>query len=472
MDIEKTVKKLQKDTNNSSDITYRIKYINNKKIYIIYISSLVGDTKVSDFIVRSLDNIDEKYVNDIDIYPIIKNDIDSFKVKETNDYMEMWNLLSSGFTLVLIENSDNNYLLFETRRNLFRGIDMPKTENNNRGPMDCFVENIETNIGLIRRRIKEQKLWIDDNEVGKYTKTKVSVLYLENLVDKNLLNKLNETIKKIDIDKLINSGSLKNLIQKENKDIFPTILSSERPDVACESILQGKIVIIVDNSPFVLILPSVLNDFFKTSDDNYGKSINVTTTRILRYLSFFISLFTPAIYIAITNFNQEMLPTDLISSFAAQREAVPFPALIESIIMVIAFELLRESDIRKGSFASSSISIVGALILGEAAVNAGIVSPIMIIVIATTAICSLPFSEPELINGLRLYRFIFMFSAVFLGIFGVVIAFAMFLSKMTRLTSFGKPYLTPYAPTYLSGLKDSIIKLPIRKQSNTKKEEI
>ena len=231
----------------------------------------------------------------------------------------------------------------------------------------------------------------------------------------------------------------------------------------CNCLLEGKVAIVVDNSPYVLVIPVMLNDFFKTIEDLYGKSINVSFTRIIKYIAFFISILTPALYIAITTYNQEMIPTDLLVSFATQRDGVPFPAFFEAIMMMIAFEILRESDIRVPNPAGSALSIVGALILGDAAVSAGIVSPIMIIIIAITAISSLPFSEFEFTNAIRLYRLIFMLGAAFMGLIGVVVVGIFFIIKLASTKSFGKPYLIPFAPTYIEGLKNSIIKFPLRK---------
>jgi spore germination protein KA len=328
--------------------------------------------------------------------------------------------------------------------------------------MDAFVEDMQTNIGLIRRRIKDNNFWAENIEVGRYTKTKVSILYINTITKKETVEKVKKLINNIDIDGIISAGTIKNLIEKENKSVFPTIISTERPDNVCQSLLKGKIVIMTDTSPYALILPSVFNDYFITTEDSFSKSLNISLTRIIRYIAFFISLLTPAIYIAITTYNQEILPTQLLISFSSQRVSVPFPAIIEALIMIIAFEILRESDLRIPTFTSSALSIVGTLILGEAAVNAGIVSPIMIIVIAITSISALLFTEPELINGLRWYRFLFMIGASVMGIYGVIIVFIYFIIKMTSLDSFGVPYFYPYTPISISGLKNSIIKFPTK----------
>ena len=271
-------------------------------------------------------------------------------------------------------------------------------------------------------------------------------------------------INKINIDGILSSGIIKNLIEKENKSIFPIIMSTERPYMACKYLLNGNAVILVDNDPFALILPISLNDFFFSEEDEYSGSINTSFSRIIRYICFIISLITPALYIAITTYNQEIIPTPLLLSIAGQRENVPFSAFIEAILMIFSFDILRESDLKMPNFANSSLSIVGALILGDAAVSAGIVSPIMIIVVAITSISSLAFSEPELINSLRWYRLIFMLGASFFGIYGLVLVGLYFLITTISTKSFTLPYLSPFAPINISQLKDSIISYPIKKR--------
>jgi len=346
---------------------------------------------------------------------------------------------------------------------LTRSIDKPSTDNTLRGPMDAFVENIQTNLGLIKRRIKSNNLWIKENIIGRYTNTKTCILYLNGVCEKEIVDKTDKMLKKIDIDGIVNSGTIKNLIDKETKSLFPTIMTTERPDKVCDALLSGKIVILVDGSPFALILPSVLNDFLKTMEDTYSKNINITFTRIIRYIALIITLLTPALYIALITYNQEILPTEFLISFASQRGSVPFPAFIEALLMAIAFEILRESDLRMPNFSSSSLSIVGALILGEAAVSAGIVSPIMIIVIALTAISGLILNEPDMVNGIRWYRILFMIGASFMGIIGIIAIFIYMITKLSSLYSFGKPYLIPFSPIDFTGLKNSIIKFPTKK---------
>lgn len=450
--MNEIINRIKKETNNQDNIIYRKKKILHKNIYIIFNETLSASDKISNFVIRSLNRIH------IPTYKNIINKISNFKYKEITTYEEIVYYLNSGFTILLISN--NKYIALETKKDLSRGISTPVTENTSRGALDAFTENIENNIGLLKRRIKSNDLWIKNYKLGKYTETSTCLIYIKSIANEELVNKVDKLIKNIDIDGIIASGTIRNLIEKENQNFFPNIISTEKPYTAVRYLLQGNVIIMIDNDPFVLILPSTLNDYFTSEEDDYNKSINVTITRIIRYLTFAITLLTPGIYIAITTYNQEILPTQLLISIAAQRENVPFSALVEAILMTISFEILRESDLKLPSFANSALSIVGALILGEAAVSAGIVSPIMIIIIAITAISSLIFIEPQFTTGLRIYRFCFMISGAIFGIHGILLMFILMLTKLASYDYLGIPYLTPFAPTITADLKDSIVKFP------------
>lgn len=459
--IEEIVQRLKKDTNSLSDIIYRKKVIHGKKLYIIYNEPLTASDKISDFIVRSLNKIAGHKLTALNLFDHIKNDISNFKVTTISNYQDLCYYMHAGFTIILMEGQEEG-LALETKADISRGITTPETENTLRGSKDAFIENYQINLGLIKRRIKTNDLWIENLSLGKYTNTQIGVLSIHGVVKPHLVDLVIKKLKKINISGILNSDMIKNLIEKENKSLFPTIMTTERPDVVASSLMAGKVAIVVDNSPYVLLVPTVMNDLFKTMEDVYGKSLNVTFTRILKFMAFWIALLTPAIYISLITYNQEMVPTDLLVSFATQRDGVPFPAFFEAFLMMISFEILREADLRVPSFSGSALSIVGALILGEAAVSAGIVSPIMIIVIALTAISSLPFNEAEMINALRWYRILFMLGGSILGVIGVLVVLIGFITKLASTRSFGTPYLAPYAPIDIAGLKNSFIKFPLR----------
>ena len=421
---------------------------------------------MSNFIYRSLDHIEKIYQEKELLYDVIKNNISNIKIKEINNYQDICKYLNNGFVILLIE--DDYSLALEVKKNLTRSIEKPMTETTIRGAMDSFTENIETNIGLIKRRLKTNKLWNEDMELGKYTKNKISILTIKGLTDSkikdNIINKLNS----LEIDGVTDTGTLKHLIENETKTIFPTSITTERPDKVVSSLLRGKTVIIIDNCPFALIMPVDINDFFLSQDDKDSNYINNSLTRILRYLAFFITVLTPGIYIALTTFNQEMIPLELLTSFASQRSTVPFPAFFEALLMFVSFEILRESDYRIPNVSNSALSIVGALILGEAAVNAGIVSPIMIIIVAITAISALVIVEPELSNAIKWYRILFMLGGTTIGIFGIFIVFIIFTTNLCSINSYGKSFTMPFTPIN-SDIKNSIIKFPLLKRNKRNK---
>ena len=462
----KIINKLKEETNNSSYIVYREKYINNIKIDIIYNEVLTDQDKMSNFIYRSLDHIEKIYQEKELLYDVIKNNISNIKIKEINNYQDICKYLNNGFVILLIE--DDYSLALEVKKNLTRSIEKPMTETTIRGALDAFTENIETNVGLIKRRLKTNKLWNEDMELGKYTKNKISILTIKGLTNSkikdNIINKLNS----LEIDGVTDTGTLKHLIENETKTIFPTSITTERPDKVVSSLLRGKTVIIIDNCPFVLIMPVDINDFFLSQDDKDSNYINNSLTRILRYLAFSITVLTPGIYIALTTFNQEMIPLELLTSFASQRSTVPFPAFFEALLMFISFEILRESDYRIPNVSNSALSIVGALILGEAAVNAGIVSPIMIIIVAITAISALVIVEPELSNAIKWYRIFFMLGGTTIGIFGIFIVFIIFTTNLCSINSYGKSFTMPFTPIN-SDIKNSIIKFPLLKRNKRNK---
>lgn len=460
-DIEKVFKTIKNKYGNSSDIVTRIIEKNNKKIGYVYLESVSSDDKISNFLNKSIVNL-EKNKLFTSLYTTISNSIFNSHLKSCNTYEELFCYLSSGFTAI-ITNDKNKAIVVETKACLDRGVSESSSETIVRGPKDSFTENHSTNLGLIRKRIKDENLWYEDVLVGRRTKTKVTVAYIKDIVEDYKINIILDKLNNIDIDGILDSGYIRELIEGNEKTIFPKVISSERPDLACTSLLNGKIVILVENTPFVLILPALLTDFIHSPEDNYQKPVNVSFSRIVRTICFFLALITPALYIALMTFNQEIIPDQLLISLAIQREGVPFPTVIEVLIFMITFDVLREADIHSPSFSGSAMNVVGALILGDAAVAAGVVSPIVIIIVATTSISELVFYDIDIIDGIREWRFIFVAASTFLGIIGFTAIFIIFIAKMCSIECLGTPYLTPFSPLNIKGLKDSIIRVSRKK---------
>ena len=418
----------------------------NKIINVLFLESLSSGDKVNDYVLKNLTN--KNKIRDINSHiagPNTKN----IEINEIDFYLE------NGFTIIIF---GNQILAVETRAEIIRAVGTPESESSINGPKDAFNENYQVNIGLIKRRLKTSSLRIDNITLGRRTKTTIGILYCRDIVEDKMLNELKTRLSQIDIDGIIDSENLALLLSKNDKANFPTIKKTERPDLTASSLLEGKIAIVVDNSCYVLILPAFFIDFINPQSDNYTKSGNINFVKILRLLCFFISMMAPSIYIALINYNQESIPTSLLINFSQQRDGVPFPALVEALITILTCEILRESDLRFPNAYGSAISILGALVLGEAAVSAGIVSPIMIIVIATTFISSLIFTEYDVITALRHYRFVFLFSAALYGIIGVLLALLYFLIRINDIYSFGKPYFFPIAPFDKTYFKKSVVR--------------
>lgn len=457
MNNSERIKTIKKALGNSSDIVIREL---SDKISYIYLESVSSDDKISDFLVRSLVDIDT-----VDnLFHKVKNEIYNSHVEILENLNDCYYYLASGYTCLFI-HQQKNYLVIETKLKLDRGITESTSEPLIRGPKDSFTENHAINLGLIRKRIKDPRLRINELKLGRRTNSKVAMIYIEDIAKKESVKEIQDTLKKIDIDGILDTGYLQDFLEKQNKSFFPKMISTERPDLSCQGLLNGKIVILVENSPYALILPAVLIDFFKNSEDYYQKNSNATFSRILKFIAFIITIMTPALYIALMTFNQEMIPDQLLISLATQRSQVPFPTFIEVIIFVIIFEILREADIKSPSANGASMSIVGALILGDAAVAAGIVSPFVIIVVAITSICELVFTDMDFINAIRQWRLLFIFSTVLTGMMGIVVAGLILIIKLASLEPLHTPYLIPYSPFNVSGIEDSITVLPTNKRN-------
>lgn len=345
--------------------------------------------------------------------------------------------------------------------NLFRNISTVQGEVSVTGPKDSFIEDIETNIGVMKMRIGSINTEIINK--GRFTNTKIVIMSINGITSKKLINNIKRQIKKINIDGIIDSSYLKYNLEK-NEQLFPTIILTERPDKCEMALLDGKIVIMVDHSPYALILPSFFIDYFHTIDDYYQKGIHVSFIRIVRLLAFLISILTPALYIAVTTRNYNLIPMDLLLVLKAGRTFVPFPAYLEAIFMIICFEILKESDLRMSVTNGSAVSILGGLILGDAAVAAGIVSPIMIIVIAISSISSFVFSSIEFIQVIRFYKIFLLLLASFLGILGLFIGIIYLLWSIINTDCFGYPYFYPIIPFSNNTLLDSFIKKDTNKR--------
>ncbi|MCC3376849.1 spore germination protein [Cohnella sp. REN36] len=341
-----------------------------------------------------------------------------------------------------------------------RNVSEPTNQTVVRGPKESFTENLRTNTALIRRKIKDPALTLEERKIGRRTKTAVAMMFIQGIASDSVVREVRQRLDRIDTDAILESGYIEEFIQDEKITVFPTVQNSERPDSVAAALLEGHVALIVDGTPHVLVVPALFIQFMQASEDYYQRSDIGTLIRIIRYIGLFIALFGPALYIAITTFHQEMLPTQLLISLAAQREGVPFPAFIEGLMMEITYEILREAGIRMPRAVGQAVSIVGTLVIGQAAVEAGIVSPAMVIVVSITAISSFVVPQFNMSISIRILRFPLMALTASFGMFGLFIGGFALLLHLSGLRSFGVPYMSPVGPFHTGDLKDVILRAP------------
>jgi len=443
---------------NSSDVVYREFLIKDWKCALVYIDGMIDKYLLDDYLLRAV----MRYEIDIkDVHEIKDRLLTVSDIKEVTDLGEGINAVLSGDTLMFIEGLGSCYVI-ASRLWPVRGISEPSSETVVRGSRDGFTETIRFNTALVRRRIKDTRLKILPEKLGKRSKTDVAILYIEDIVNKEVLSELMKRIGKINIDAIFDSGYVEQLIEDNIWSPFPQIQSTERPDVVAAALYEGRVAILVDNSPFAIVVPATLPNLFQSPDDYYQRWIYSSVVRIIRFLSVLISLVLPAFYIAITSFHTGIIPTRLAYSIAASREGVPFPAYVEVMIMEFSMAFLTEAIVRLPKAIGATIGIVGGLIIGQAAVSAGIVSPIMIIIVSITVITSFVIPNYQVTTAFRLVRFLIIIAATIAGLYGMMLGLIVLLIHLTRLKSFGIPYLAPAVNTEKGDLKDMFIRFPLR----------
>lgn len=463
--LSENLQRIKQLVGNSSDVIIRDFDMIHSSVQVaaVYTDGLVDKNLAGFFLNRSLMIKKEQVtVSKENVFEFIKNNaLTVQKIKIIRDWNELILSILSGDTVILIDGC-TEAISGETKGGEMRGITEPTTQVTIRGPKDCFNESIGTNISLIRRRIASSNLWLETMRIGQETHTNIAIMYIKGIINEELIQEVKKRLNEIKTDRILDSGNIEHFIEDHTSSPFPTIYSTERPDSVAGNLLEGRIAILVDGSPFVLIVPTLFVQFFQSPDD-YSYRYNLAIfLRILRYVSFFISLVAPSIYIAAITFHQEMIPTTLLISLASSREGVPFPAFVEALLMEATFELLREAGIRMPRAVGQAVSIVGALVLGQAAVQAGIVSPQMVIIVAITGIASFATPAYDLAASARLIRFILMILAATFGFYGLTLGIIIIIAHLNSLRSFGFPYLAPFSPFILEGQKDAILRFPLK----------
>lgn len=458
-DYKDNLARIKEELGNSTDIAIREFDLKQYKGAAVYIDGLANNDMISDFFMDSLLKIQEEIKSD-SFQNLVDKVTSLGNLKIIDNWDQIYESLLYGNTIFFVDGN-NQAINVETKGWDKRAISEPTTQLSIRGPKDSFIETLRTNTALIRRRIKSPNLWLETMKIGKVTQTDIGIMYIKGIANDGVIKEVKERLNRIDIDSILESGYIEQLIEDQTWTTFPTIYHTERPDVVSSQLLEGRVAIIIDGTPFVLTAPAVFIQFFQAADDYYSRFDISTGIRILRILAFFLALIAPALYISATTFHQEMIPTTLAITIAAQRENVPFPAFVEALIMEVTFEILREAGLRLPRSVGQAVSIVGALVIGQAAVQAGFVSPIMVIVVAVTAIAN--FSTPTFAMAIsaRLLRFIIMGLATFLGFYGIMLGIMFMTIHLCSLRSFGVPYMSPLAPFDIKQQQDVFVRFPM-----------
>jgi len=459
-DINENLATIKKIFINTDDLIIREFKIGRElqvNAFAVMLVGLINEASVNEHLIRPLMSLHLDINKEPTLKVVKESALFVASIKETLKLDDTVRGILSGDTALFIDETDRA-LIASFRGWPARSIVEPKTESVVRGPREGFVESLSTNTALLRRKIKNPQLKFEKMTVGNQTRTDISIAYINNIADSKTVQEVKDRVSRIDTDSILESGYIEEFIEDAPYSLFPTVGNSEKPDIIAAKLLEGRIAVLTDGTPFVLTVPYLFIEAFQDSEDYYARPYFSTFVRWLRWLAFLISVFLPALYVAITTFHQELLPTSLLISIASSHEGIPFPTIVEAVLMQIAFEILREAGLRLPKAVGQAVSIVGALVIGEAAVSAGLVGSPMVVVMALTGISS--FVVPTLTDVTTVTRFILLLLAGFSGLYGVILGFAGIITHQLSLRSYGQPYLSPLAPLNVSDLKDVIIRAP------------
>ena len=463
--LEDNIKELKKRFNNCDDIVQREMMVADLPMYIVYVDSMIDRELVEgDFLknlMYGLEEIPKKNTFDF----LQKQAMTTADTKAAELFEDAVVEILSGNTLFFLQGC-RKALIISSKDFPSRGVQAAESEVAVRGPKDSFTESMRVNTILIRRRIRASRLKTRQIKVGVRSQTDITVMYMEGIAREEVIDDIFNRMKSFKIDGIFDCGNLEQLTEKKWYSPFPQFQTTERPDKTASAVMEGRVVVIVDNSPMVLLLPTTLNCFFQAADDYYNRWGIVCFVRVIRYMAAFIAMTLPGFYIGVAAFHPEMLPMSLELSFASARSGVPFPVPVELLLLELAFELLREAGIRLPGPMGSALGIVGGLIIGQAAVDANIISPVVVIVVALTALASFTIPNEGFASAFRLVKFYLILLASFAGIYGLVLGILSVFIHLASLKSFNIPYLMPYVSVKADDnrdLQDGIIRMPLFK---------
>lgn len=454
--LDRNVETLKKILGDADDVAFRAFRVGGElAAQLVYIPDLSDRQEIDSSVLKPLMMMSDTEPRDISS---IKNRfLPVGSIEEVADAHECVRQLIKGYPLLLLEDSDRALLLKIAKREK-RSVEEPQTEPSLRGPREGFTESIGSNLSLLRGKIKSVQLKLKSFRFGNQTETEVYIAYMEGIAKPALIREVENRLHRIDTDSLLESGYIEEFTEDNPYSPFPQQQFTERVDIASAALLEGRIVILVDGTPDVLIVPVTLVTLLQAADDYYNRSLYTSLLRILRYCALLISLTLPAVYVALLNFHQEMVPSKLLLSIASSREEIPFPTIVEVLMMQLAFEVLREAGLRLPRQIGSAVTIVGALVVGEAAVSAGLVSAPIVIIIAFTGIAGFTAPHYSLEFSVRLLRLLLILAGGILGILGVMYGLLAIAIHLCTLRSYGVPYLSPVAPFVAGDMKDAAIR--------------
>lgn len=461
--VDKNVQFIGKLLGDCSDVVTRfftIQYTPDRRAAIMYIDGLVDLPLIDQFVLTPLMTEAEKIRTKTDLWEMVNESlIQTGEMRITAKMKDLVEGLLSGDTILLLDGESQG-LIIGSKGWPMRSVEEPKTAAVVRGPREGFSETLRVNTALIRRRLRDPDLRMKNYKVGRRTRTDLVLCYIEGVADPRVVEKVERRIQSIELDGVLESGYIEEMIQDDFWTPFPLIQNTERPDSVVSHLLEGKVAILVDGTPHALIAPAVFTQFYYSPEDYYERYMIATFLRFLRLLSLIIALLGPAFYIAFASFHTEMLPSQLAIAMAAGRATVPFPSIVEALLMEVSVEILREASVRLPGPIGPTIGIVGALVIGEASVTAGLVSPLMVIVVGLTTISSYANPSYNAAISLRLLRFPIMIVAAGFGLYGIVLSIMLLLHHLVKLESFGVPYMAPMAPLRWQDVKDLLIRVP------------
>lgn len=385
-------------------------------------------------------------------------------VQKLNDMNEVFGAILSGNAVFFIDGYDKA-MKISSRGYPNMGVSEAESEKVLRGSREGFSDSVKTNSALVRKRLRDTRMKVEEYQMGVRSNTVLQILYIDDLVHEELLEQIKERIEEYEIDGVLDSGMLEQLTEESWYSPFPQYQVTERPDRAALELLNGKVVLLCDNSPSALILPGSFSGFMESSEDWYHHFEMASFLRILRYLALMTAVLLPGLYLAVIRFHTQILPTNLLLSFAEAREGVPFSSVVELVFLELSFELIREAGVRVPGSLGNAIGIVGGLIIGQAAVSANLVSPIVVMIVALTALGGMVIPNEEFASAFRLLKYVFLFLGGYLGIFGIVLGIYLTAAHLSGLLSFGIPYLLPFVKkSPIKDVGDGILRLPFRKR--------